>query len=249
MSIFKLSPRDIAFTAVFAALSVIVCKVIPGIPIIGGSGSIKFDAALAPIYGLVTGPFLGAFAALVGGLVAAGGYLSILTSFCTAISAFVAGILTHSNYVVGGVKIKGWSVGSLVILLLVLGWYFTWVGQQAPLYPILQLVGLLITLFFRGRLSNYFERGIGWKLGVAVCLASYCGIIADHMLGNLIYIANFPTLNWPPIFMMVLPISTIERTLLTIIATFIGFSLILSLRRAGLFTREFQAKSTPSTSR
>ena len=79
MTQFNLSTRDIAFTAVFAALSIIVCEVIPGIPIIGGSGNIKFDAALAPIYGLVIGPYLGALAALVGGLVAAGSGLSILT--------------------------------------------------------------------------------------------------------------------------------------------------------------------------
>ncbi len=223
----------------------IVCKVVPGIPIIGGSGSIKFDAALAPIYGLVIGPFLGALAALVGGLVSAGGYISILTSFCTAISAFVAGMLTQKNFEISGYKIRGWSISFGTILLLILGWYVTSIGQQAPTYPLLHLLGLLITLLFRGWLANSFKDGTEWKLGIAICLASYCGIIADHMLGNLIYIANFPLT--PQLFMMMLPISAVERTLLTIISTVIGISLVLSLRRAGLFPRGVQtvSRSTP----
>ena len=239
MNFFKLSTREITYTAIFAALSVIVCKVVPGIPIIGGSGSIKFDAALAPMYGILIGPYLGALAALVGGLVAAGGYLSILTSFCTAISALVAGVLTQKNFELHGYKIKGWNIAFLVILLLVLGWYITWVGKEAPLYPIFHIFGLIITLTSHGWIAETFLGNNMTKVGIAVCLSSYCGVIADHMLGNLIYITHFPEVNWPPIFMSVLPISVVERVLLTVIATIFGASLVLALRKAGLFPRHF----------
>ena len=241
MNPFKLSTRETAYTAVFAALSVIVCKVVPGIPIIGGSGSIKFDAALAPIYGLLIGPYLGALAALVGGLVSAGGYLSILTSFCTAISAFVAGALTQKSYELRGYKVRGWNVAFLVILLLVLGWYITRVGKEAPLYPVLHIFGIILIMLSRGWTAETFldKNILKVKVGIAVCLSSYCGVIADHMLGNLIYIIHFPEVNWPPIFMSVLPISAVERVLLTVIATIFGVSLVLALRKAGLFPRQF----------
>jgi len=67
MNWFKLSTRDIASVAVFAALSVVIIKVIPGFPIVGLSDSqIKFDAAIAPIYGLIMGPYLGFLAAFIG---------------------------------------------------------------------------------------------------------------------------------------------------------------------------------------
>ena len=238
MSPLKLSTRDIAFTAVFAALSVIVCKVIPGIPIIGGSGSIKFDAALAPVYGLVIGPYLGALAAIIGGLVAAGGYLSILTSFSTGISAFVAGMLIHRTFSIGKKRIGGWIVASVALSLLLAGWYITGVGQQIPFYPIIHILGFLITLSFRGWIAESFDNEKKWKLIIAICLASYCGIIADHMLGNLIYITNFSGINWPPIFMSILPISIVERGLLTVISSVIGNGLVIALRSAGLFSRK-----------
>jgi hypothetical protein len=47
----RLSSYDVAFVGIFAALSVIIIKTLPGIPIAGVPGAnIKFDAAIAPIY-------------------------------------------------------------------------------------------------------------------------------------------------------------------------------------------------------
>ncbi|MBS7621637.1 hypothetical protein KEJ32_05965, partial [Candidatus Bathyarchaeota archaeon] len=78
----------------------------------------------------------------------------------------------------------------------------------------------------------------------AIAIACYCGIIADHMLGNLIFLGMIdvvaPSLKGAPsgliagIFMMVLPISVIERTLFTAIATTIAVALLPTLRKAGL---------------
>ncbi len=310
--ILKLSSRDVALTAIFAALSAIVVKVVPGIPIIGLSGaSIKFDAALAPIYGMIIGPYLGFMAGLVGGLVVAGSLFSVLTSFATAISAFVAGSVVKNVFHFGNKEIKGWKIATVVVGLLILGWYSTWVGQTAPFYPILHLAGFFILLLGRGRIAKAFEKGeetgrnwqpdpyffllgififllgfifssmsfrlvfsftaynisalftlsfylIGgativygllgsWvreNLVMAVALGSYCGIIADHMVGNLVFIQliNAGILIVPPeilpsLFMGVLPISAVERLLFTAIATIIGVGLISSIRRAGLFLK------------
>jgi len=253
MKKFRLSTREIAFVAVFAALSIIVCEFVPGLLILGGSGTIKFDAALAPIYGLVVGPYLGALAALIGGLVAANNLYSVLTSFCTAISAFIAGMLTKGKGDPHGSHFKGWMVAAAVFSLLISGWYITWVGQRAPLYPILHFLGLLVVLIGREWIADAFEGKNKGKLVVSVGLASYCGIIADHMLGNLIFVESIGLLipvkvvegwlkafNLPDVsslFMYVLPISAVERSLMTAIAVFVGASLVLTLRGAGLFPR------------
>ena len=247
MSRFKLTTRKLAFTSVFAALSAVVAEFIPGIPVIGVQGSsIKFDAALAPIWGIVLGPNLGCLAALIGGLAAAGtNFLSILTSFCTAVSAYVAGVLTQKEVRVSSVKLKGWIVGSLVSFLLILGWYSMPVGREAPYYPVLQTAGFLIPLIFRGWISRNFMEG-GKKALLSICMASYCGIVSDHMLGNLIYLSMFPNLT-AIIFMSVLPISVVERTVLTLIATVIGSSLVLSLRLERLFPREMEGRGRQKT--
>jgi hypothetical protein len=299
MSWFKLSSRDVAFVAVFAALSAIVCRIVPGIPIVGVSdSSIQFDAALAPIYGLVVGPYLGFLAGLLGGIVVASSWLSVFTSFCTAISALVAGLLTQKNFRSSGHSIRGWVVASAVLGLLILGWYATPIGQEASLYPVLHFLGIAIILVFRGWVAASFEKGdekkekswvskpnyllsgiliavLGFVISKsyfveiweylpyvsillyflsvitilyglfggrsfmgAVFFACYCGIIADHMLGSLIYreIYGIP----PEVFTSILPIAAIERFVFTTIATLIGVALVLTLRRAGFFPRRLQ---------
>jgi len=308
MNWFKLSSRDVAFVAVFAALSVVVIKVIPGFPIVGLSGSqIKFDAALAPIYGLILGPYLGFLAAFFGGIVLANSWFSVLTSFSPAVSALVAGLLTQRKMSYSSRSFPGWATAAVVLGLLILGWYATWVGQQALLYPMLHISALLSILVFRGNIATAFKTDEGARKGwnmkpnyillgmvvmvlayilpkpylswievlpylslplyffggililhgifggeegkgnfvVAVCMANYCGIIADHMIGNLAFISLinivFPLEDLPDVptlFMAVLPVSVAERLVFTAIATVFGVALILALRRSGLFHRK-----------
>lgn len=315
----KITAREIAIVAVFAALSWIASKFIPGIPIIGAEGSkISWDVSLAPIYGIIIGPYLGFAAAVIGGLVAAGSLFTVLTSFCTGISAFITGLLTDKNK-----KTYGWIIAAAVIGLLLLGWYSTEVGRKAPFYPILHITGLLIIISTRGWIADKVAEGktheesrISVKVNMryialglilffagsvvyfryetivkvlgesaltasilpflayalliigalstiygvfswikpgfvtAVALACYCGIIADHMLGNLIFLGMIdivaPALKEAPseviasIFMSVLPISAVERTLFTAIATIIAVALLPTLRSAGIIHRKGQ---------
>jgi len=313
---FKLSARDVAFVAIFASFSAVVIKFLPGIPIVGVPGSaIKFDAVLAPIYGLVIGPYLGFLAALIGGLITAGSPFDILTSFSPAVSALVAGFLTQKNASNNGNRIRGWMLASLVLGLLILGWYLTGVGQRAPFYPILHFAGLALILVTRDWTAKTFKEGnvegrswqvrpahllVGiiiivmaymftrpyssdvWILPylslpmflvggtiivyslfgigrssfvLAVSLASYCAIIADHMLGNLIFInvinvfiplsvieeyflkpLGLPDI--PALFMYMIPVSAVERILFTVVATILGVGLILALRKTNLLTRK-----------
>jgi len=312
----KLSAREIAFVAFFTALSVVVIEVVPGIPIVGVPGSnIKFDAVLAPIYGLVIGPYLGFLAALFGGLITAGNPFSILTSFSPAVSALVAGFLTQNTMRGNGGRIKGWMLASATLGFLILGWYLTDVGRQAPLYPILHVAGLVVVLASRNWIADRFkEKKVerkGWQVKsipllagitimvmaymlampysadlwvlpylslpmflvsgilivyslfsfirstfvLAVSLASYCGIIADHMLGNLIFIQAVNILipfsvieddflkpfglpDIPSLFMYMIPVSALERITFTIVAAILGVGLILAIRRANLLTRK-----------
>lgn len=369
VSSFKISTKDVALLIVFSALSVVIIKIFPGIPIVGVPGSnIKFDAAVAPVYGIVIGPYLGFIAALLGGFVTAGSPFSILTSFSPAISAMIAGFLTSETVTFKRVKLPGWIVAAVLSAALIAGWYLTPIGWQAPLYPILHIAGLLAILVTRNWVTRSFSKinlkTEGWYfrssvvllgliLAVAafmfskpfigeellllphfsvplyivaeililygifgkgrpgylllgfiltICanivpqlfisaetsvlpilsvllyvtaqililygifgegrfslissifLACYCGIIADHMLGNLIFIGVIDILiplaaiqqgflqplglpNIPSLFMYMLPVSAIERVLMTIAATIFGVSLFIALYKTGLLER------------
>jgi uncharacterized membrane protein len=303
----KFSSRDVAFVAIFTAFSVIVIRLLPGIPIVGVSDArITFDAALAPIYGMIIGPYLGFASALFGGLITAGSVFNIFTSFSPAVSALIAGFLTQKE-VFGRSRVRGWMVAALVLGLLILGWYATDIGRQAPFYPVLHLAGLVLIIGSRGWTAKIFRQGqtdgesrrakTAYFLGgitlmivafiftnpyvadvsilsyfplpmfliggiiivyslfgagkssfvLAVSLASYCGIIADHMLGNLAFInsinlfvplSEIPSI--PALFMSLIPVSTVERLLLTVIGTTLGVGLILALRRTNLFPRKLE---------
>ena len=62
--------RNIAFTAVFAALYYVM-SYLPGIPAIGVPGvKVQLEACMASVFGLILGPYLGAIATFVGVLAA-----------------------------------------------------------------------------------------------------------------------------------------------------------------------------------
>lgn len=318
MTWFRLSSRDLAFVAVFAALSAIVNKILPGIPIVGFTGStIKFDAAFAPIYGFVIGPYLGFLASFLGGVIVAGNWFDVLTSIASGASALVAGLLTQRNYRAGNHSIKSWIVAAAVVGLLILGFFATWVGQRAPLYAMLHIVGLLAILVTRGWTATSFKEGgekeertltmkplfvlcgisiailtyfiftpyLNWvwdspplyslpiyliyllsvitilygffgarTFAAGIVLASYCGIIVNHMIGTLVWIetigilipiedvegalAAFGVPDVPSLLMVLAPVTAVERLILTTIATLIGVSLVMTLRKSGLFYRK-----------
>jgi hypothetical protein len=258
----RLGTKEVAYVAVFSALSVVVETVIPGIPIIGvQGGQITLDAVLAPIYGMVIGPYLGALAAFIGGIVVAkGNVFNILTSFAPSVSAFVAGMMVRKPFS-SKTFLEGWKLSAITLSVLIAAWYLTEVGRAIPLYPILHLSGLAIILLLREKASNFFWSDDKKRLLTAVACASFCGLISDHMFGNLAFILligwliplqltlppwlKFPgwaygmnVISLPPIFMYVLPISTIERTLMTLVATIVGVSLIIALRSAHLFPED-----------
>jgi biotin transporter BioY len=67
----KLATRNIALTAIFAALYYVLSLVLPSLYAIGVPNlQIKLEALIASVFGLVLGPYLGALAALLGVCVA-----------------------------------------------------------------------------------------------------------------------------------------------------------------------------------
>lgn len=252
----QLSAKDVALICVFAALFPVVDFLHLGFPIIGGQGRINFDALLGPISALILGPWLGflatAIGALTGWFIVGGGTFGLFTTTAPMVSAFVAGAICMKR--IGSsayrVSLPGWLGGLCPLVILTGLWYVTWVGRAAPFYPVLQFAAILVILTLRGKMFEFFQGSGKRRVALAAALASYCGLVADHMLGNLIFInvigwvlpvevienwlALFHLPDVPSLFMFVLPISIAERLIMTAIATGIGVSLVLALRRLGL---------------
>lgn len=257
----KLLTKQIALIAVFAALIAVVSR-LPGIPIMVGtqSGSIQFTVFLYPIAGILLGPFVGALAALFGNVVAflipSWSIFGLLTIPAGALSALVAGLLTRRD------KWYDWKAAALVLGVLIIMWYIpipnpkqAYVGLEAPFYPIpLHIPALALIFIFRHKIADFINNSAEWLMALGVSIASYVGIMTDHMFGNLMF-ANvfFPyfielkgfrdilrTLGIlvgmggkvsdisgiGDFFMLMLPVSIVERLIFTAVAIIIGVATV-----------------------
>ena len=246
----KLTTRQIALIAIFAALIVAIDR-IPGIPIIGGGGQIKLSVFLYPVIGIILGPWIGLLATFLGNIITwiipTSTVFGLLTIPAGAIAAFVSGCSSQSSG-----KLN-WKAAAGVLASLDALWYFTPVGLAAPFYPVLHFAALALILLFRNKISEYIHSPLRSKniLGTAIC--SYAGTMSDHIFGNLVFISSVglviplktvrdainvlgifsvklgfsvPSGSIGDLFMLVFPISAVERFTYTALATILGVSLI-----------------------
>ena len=257
----KLLTKQIALVSVFAALIAVVSR-LPGIPIVIGvqSGKIEFTVPLYPIAGILLGPFVGALAVLIGNVVAflipSWSIFGLLTIPAGVLSALVAGFLTRRATQLD------WKASAVVLGVLVGLWYVpipnpqqAYVGLEAPYYPIpLHLSALALIFIFRHKVADFVNSSAKRLITLGVALASYIGIMTDHMFGNLMF-ANvfFPyfidlkgfrdflkSLGIPAVmggstkgisgigdyFMIMLPVGAVERLIFTAIAIVIGVAVL-----------------------
>jgi hypothetical protein len=158
-----------------------------------------------------------------------------------------------------GLPKEGWQFKPASILsgviLFVIGYMFTkpYLNEAVPLNYL-----SLPTYIIAAILILYGIFGAGkFSFISSVFLASYCGIIADHMLGNLIFIGTIDILiplsvvekyflkplglpDIPSLFMYMVPVSAVERILMTVAATIVGVGLTSGLYKAGLIFKKQQ---------
>lgn len=220
--------RRLTLVALLASIYA-VGSFMPGFPMIGASGSkIDIVRSLEICYGLVLGPVLGPSAAFLGAIVGktlTGGGVGLFFTPLSLVSSFMAASMKRHKLL----SLRGWIFSVFLISCLIAGWYVTPIGRDAPLYPIPHLIGLGMILLFRERVTGYLNSREKGKLTLGLLLSSYPSTMAGHMLGNLIFMHLFNPSHL--FFMAILPISIIERTVLTIIATLIGVPLIITMRK------------------
>lgn len=222
----KFEVREIALMAVLVAVYALG-NFLPGFPMIGGQGTIPIVRALEMSYGLILGPVLGPLTAFLGavvGKILTGGGFGMFFTPLALVSAFMAAALGRHHIF----RVRGWVIPAALLAVLIAGWYWMRMGLDPVYYPVLHLLGLAIVLVFRGRIADYIQSEDRGRLSLGVALCSFPATMAGHMLGNLIFIL---LVNPPPLsFIALLPVSAIERIILTILSTVIGTSLILVVR-------------------
>lgn len=248
----RLETKQVALISAFAALIVMVTR-LPGIPIIGAPGAkLQLSVVIYPIIGILLGGSIGAITVLVGNLVAWLIPPSTLLGFLMvppgALAALVAGSLRSKQ------RVFNWKLALAVLGVLNALWYISPVGLDAPFYPVLHWVALILMVLFRGKISSFLDSDSKRDVVLGTWVCSFAALMSDSMAGNLIFICavgwiiplrsvldavtnlgmfwlnlgipRLPFTGLAALFMGALVITTIERITMTIVSTMIGSAVI-----------------------
>ncbi len=239
--------KDLALIAVFAAFYPIIQLMNIGVPIIGGPGIISLAVILGPINGLILGPVNGSIATAIG--VTIGMASGIGTSFSPlvvlnrSLGAAEAGILVKKRIPFPGSQKKelsGWVAAALTLIVVSPLYYLFPSGRGFPLYPLFHLTGALAAFLLDGRASDFISSHNRMRVALGVAIAGYCGVLADHALGNIIFIVviGWQPLEYSEILRYIFPFAVAERITLAILTTLLGTPVLLATRKLGIGLQE-----------
>jgi len=257
----KLSSRQVAIIAIFAALYAVVSR-LPGIPIIGGGSKIEPIVILDPIVGILLGPWIGGLTSLLGNFVAwiipSTSFYGLLNLPTGPVAAIVSGSLARNT------KNSNWKFAAIVYAVLMGLWYLTPPGREVFYYPFLHWTAFALILIFREKASSFLNADVNFKKVFGLIICSFGGIMANSMTGNLIFIGSvgwfvslkaikdtltklgffwlksgLPGIPEDPlsaIFAAVLPITVAERLLFAVFTVYLTYGLLIALRKSGIIS-------------
>lgn len=184
----KLSAKNVALTAIFAALYYVLSLITPYIPAVAiPEIKISLEALIASVYGLILGPYLGGLAAFVGAFVSwtlpPGSISPYGLPFLLSppLNALVTGLIFY----------RKWKVGFLIYAILIIAFLFTppvqpinenlYVGVAVLWDKIIALLLILPCAKFAKQLSA------SKSLPFLYFLLTFIGNQVDNMWGSLAF--------------------------------------------------------------
>jgi len=228
--------KDLALMCSFAALYAVLSSV-SLFPIIGSVGKfITLATVMAPLIGMIHGPYIGAAAVSIGGFIGwsvtqtgAFGFLSFVPG---ASAAFGSGLLYNAK------RIQSFVL--YVMLFLTLAFYPI-IGPVwlYPYYLWFQLVGLavlaspLTALALNSTRKNDNLRSLSFEVGVISLVSTLIGQMTGSLMFELTY--------WPTIYpqveywrigqwQLLTFVYPLERSIITVVAVLVGTPLIKAIR-------------------
>ena len=187
----KLTTRNIALVAIFAALYYVLSLVTPYVPAIGFADiKISLEALIASIFGIVLGPYLGTLTAFLGAIVT-------WTLPPTGMSPFVLPFLLSpplNALITGLIFYKKWKYSFVTFAILIIAFLFT-----PPVQPLTEnwyvavavLFDKVIALFLILPLVMFAKKLSIAKASVFYFLLFFIGNQADNMWGSFAF--SLPT--------------------------------------------------------
>jgi hypothetical protein len=194
---------------------------------IGTGATFSVSAALVPLAGVLFGPIPGAICAAIGAFI--GQLIAPHTVFFGPLSFLIP---TLNALCAGFAMRKRWYVPLVVILVLSLVWFAFPLGRSVWFTPLIWTLGIAASLvgWFAG--SGWLGSDNRAKLFAGVFLAAMCGTIVDHNFGSLWALIMFKLPR--EVWLAVLPLAPVERTLFSLGSAIVGTPLLIGLPQIGV---------------
>ncbi len=235
--------RRLALLSLFAVIYTVL-RLVPTFPMVGVTATFAASDVIAPLYGLILGPYIGGGSIILGTFLAAvfGRPMVFLgLDFLPAtVGAVSLGFLVRRRF---------HNITAVFIVLLAL---FLINPLTLPLVGlpngVLVPFNWLHFVTFVILVSPLSRRAVDWVVSpshryLAQGLAVLCfiGTMMQHLTGGLLFESVFGLLlgaialeAWPGVWTAVFYLYPLERIVITIIATLVGSALITTLRVAGM---------------
>ena len=237
----KITTRQIALIAIFAALYTVL-RMMQTIPMIGVEGG-KFSLSdvIAPLYGIILGPYVGGLSAILGTFLAIALGRPVAFMFLDFLPALV-------NAVALGflVRRKWWPVVVLnaallfAFLLNPFTSLFITIGGISFPFAWLHIVAFAVLLSPLGlKAGQWIETLKPVKLTAGLAILAFVGTMMQHLMGNILtevvrgQITNVMTPEaFPLMWNAVFYIYPFERLALVILAVIVGVPLVRVLKKS-----------------
>lgn len=192
-------------------------------------------AVVAPLIGLILGPYLGAIATALGGIIGwailQAGPFGVLSFAPAAGASLGAGFLNHRKE---RILILLYST----LLLAVMFYPFVGPARLYPYYSLFQLLGLAILISpLRSKASEYICKHtslleLSFGIGVFSFIATLFGQITGNLLFEVMYWPTFhPVIEyWSGLWQFLTFLYPFEKVTITVMAALIGTPLIKALK-------------------
>lgn len=236
----RMKSRVIGFVSIFTALYAVL-RLIPTVPMIGGSGAtFSLSDVIAPIYGVILGPYIGGLSVILGTFLSIAMGKSVSFMFLDFLPATVGALSL-------GLLIKGrWKTVVVLNLTLLGGFLFhplTDVFIEIPVWGTtfsvpfvwLHIVGLAVLLSpLRGRAVEWVKTVETTKIVVGVALLFLVGTMIQHLMGSLLFSVIYGQLlkvgGFPEIWSGIFFIYPVERLALVALGVVVGAPLLRGIR-------------------
>jgi uncharacterized membrane protein len=240
----RLSARTLAFTAIFAAVYAVL-RLVPTFPMVGLPGaSFSLSDAIAPLYGVILGPYVGGFSIVLGTFLAIGLGRPVSFMFLdflpATINALSTGLLLKRKWKmvvsVYAVLLLAFLLNPLSLLLVEFP-----IGDAKIVFPFnwMHIIAFLMLLTpIREKAVQWVKSPLATQNSKGLALIAFIGTMMQHLTGSMLFevvlglwLKVIAAEAYKGIWATVFYLYPVERLILTMFATVIGTPILRALRR------------------